>query len=92
VVAGWQPSCKVPLDRHPLPVGTVSSSGRGVRRAPAIGAVVSSDLIPPAKLIALLRRYMMEHAKSATRSICHCAICVDARKLLDKSYGERTPG
>jgi hypothetical protein len=32
---------------------------------------------------------MMEHAKTATRSICLCPICVDARKLLDKAYGEK---
>jgi len=50
---------------------------------------VSSELIPNAKLIALLRRFMMEHAKSATRSICLCPICVDTRKLLERSYGER---
>jgi hypothetical protein len=50
---------------------------------------VSSEPISNAKLIALLRRFMMEHAKSATRSICYCPICVDARKLLDKAYGEK---
>ncbi len=52
----------------------------------ASGAPVSSELIPNAKLIALLRRFMMEHAKSATRSVCLCPICVDARKLLEKAY------
>jgi hypothetical protein len=46
---------------------------------------VSPEPIPPTKLIALLRRYMMEHAKTATRAVCLCSICVDARKLLDKS-------
>jgi hypothetical protein len=50
---------------------------------------VSSEIIPNAKLIVLLRRFMMEHAKTATRSICLCPICVDARKLLDKAYGEK---
>lgn len=45
---------------------------------------MSSSLIPNAKLIALLRRYMMEHAKSSTRSICLCPICVEARKLLEQ--------
>ncbi len=50
---------------------------------------MSPETISPAKLIALLRRFMMEHAKSATRSVCMCPICVDARKLLDKAYGER---
>lgn len=53
------------------------------------GVPVSPEAIAPAKLIALLRRFMMEHAKSATRSVCLCPICVDARKLLDKAYGER---
>ncbi|MFN7958720.1 MAG: hypothetical protein U0P46_10435 [Holophagaceae bacterium] len=46
---------------------------------------MSSDSLPNAKLIALLRRFMMEHAKSASRSICHCPICVDARKLLERA-------
>ena len=55
----------------------------------AIGATVSSDPISNAKLIALLRRFMMEHAKSASRSICLCPICVDARKMLEKTYGEK---
>lgn len=50
---------------------------------------MSSELIPNAKLIALLRRFMMEHAKSATRAVCLCPICVDARKLLDQAYGEK---
>jgi hypothetical protein len=50
---------------------------------------VSSDPLSTPKLIALLRRFMMEHAKSASRSICHCPICVDARKLLEKAYGEK---
>ena len=49
---------------------------------------MSPDPISNAKLIALLRRFMMEHAKSATRSICFCPICVDARKVLEKIYGE----
>jgi hypothetical protein len=48
---------------------------------------MSSDPIPTAKLMALLRRFMMEHAKSATRSICLCPICVDARKLFEKTNG-----
>ena len=52
---------------------------------------MSSELIPNAKLIAMLRRYMMEHAKSATRSVCLCPICVDARKLLEKAYPQ-APG
>lgn len=47
------------------------------------------DLVSNARLIALLRRYMLEHAKNATRSICLCPICVDAKKLLEKTYGER---
>ncbi len=50
---------------------------------------MSSDPISNAKLIALLRRFMMEHAKSASRSICLCPICVDARKMLEKTYGEK---
>ena len=50
---------------------------------------MSSDPVSNAKLMALLRRYMLEHAKSATRSICLCPICVDARKLFEKSYGEK---
>jgi hypothetical protein len=54
--------------------------------------LVSSDLIPSAKLIALLRRYLMEHAKSATRSVCLCPICVDTRKLLEKGQGPRPGG
>lgn len=53
---------------------------------------MSPEAIAPAKLIVLLRRFMMEHAKSATRSVCMCPICVDARKLLDKAYGERPLG
>jgi len=57
---------------------------------PAPGVVVSSEVIPNAKLIALLRRFMMEHAKSASRSVCYCPICVDARKLLDKAYGDKS--
>ena len=57
----------------------------------ASGASVSSDVIPNAKLIAMLRRFMMEHAKSATRSVCLCPICVDARKLLEKAYPQ-SPG
>jgi hypothetical protein len=52
---------------------------------------LSSEVIPNAKLIAMLRRFMMEHAKSATRSVCLCPICVDARKLLEKAYGPQ-PG
>lgn len=51
---------------------------------------MSADLIPHAKLMALLRRFMMEHAKSSTRSICFCPICVDARKLIDKALGEKS--
>ena len=50
---------------------------------------MSADLIPHAKLMALLRRYMMEHAKSSTRSVCLCRICVDARKLFDQALGEK---
>ena len=50
---------------------------------------MSADLISNAKLMALLRRYMMEHSKSSTRSVCLCPICVDARKLLDKAFGEK---
>jgi hypothetical protein len=50
---------------------------------------VASDPIPNAKLIALVRRFLMEHAKSASRSICLCPICVDARKILEKAYGEK---
>lgn len=50
---------------------------------------MSSDLISNAKLLALLRRFMMEHAKSATRAVCHCPICVDARKLLEQVYGDK---
>jgi hypothetical protein len=46
---------------------------------------LSSDLISHAKLITLLRRDMMEHAKSATRSTCLCPICVDARRLLERA-------
>jgi hypothetical protein len=53
------------------------------------GAPVPSNPIPNAKLIILLRRFMMEHAKSATRSVCYCPICVDARKMLDKAFGEK---
>jgi hypothetical protein len=59
---------------------------------PVIGATVSSDPISNAKLLALLRRFMMEHAKSASRSICLCPICVDARKMLEKAYGEKPIG
>ena len=59
--------------------------------ARAFGAPVSSEVIPNAKLIAMLRRFMMEHAKSATRSVCLCPICVDARKLLEKAYPQ-APG
>jgi hypothetical protein len=50
---------------------------------------VSPDPISNAKLIALLRRFMMEHAKSATRSICFCPICVDARRMLELIYGDK---
>lgn len=50
---------------------------------------MSSDPISNAKLIALVRRFLMEHAKSASRSICHCPICEDARKLLEQAYGEK---
>ena len=50
---------------------------------------MSYDLISNAKLMALLRRFMMEHSKSASRSICLCSICVDARKLLDAAYGSK---
>jgi len=50
---------------------------------------VSQDPITNAKLLALLRRYMMEHAMSASRSICLCPICVDARKLLEVGFGEK---
>ena len=50
---------------------------------------MSSNPISHAKLIALLRRFMMEHAKSASRSICLCPICVDARKVFEKIYGEK---
>jgi hypothetical protein len=50
---------------------------------------MSSSPIAHAKLIALLRRFMMEHAKSATRSICLCPICVDARKILEQVFGEK---
>lgn len=59
---------------------------------PSRGASVSPDPISNAKLIALVRRFLMEHAKSASRSICHCPICVDARKLLEKAYGEKLLG
>ena len=55
----------------------------GMLASPTQGVAVPSDLISNAKLIALLRRYMMEHAKSATRSICLCPICVEARRLLE---------
>lgn len=47
------------------------------------------DSVPNAKLMALLRRYMMEHAKSASRSVCLCSICVDARKLLEQAFGPK---
>lgn len=47
------------------------------------------DAISHAKLIALLRRFMMEHAKSASRSVCLCPICVDARKMFERIYGEK---
>jgi hypothetical protein len=50
---------------------------------------VAADSISHAKLVALLRRFMMEHAKSASRSICLCPICVDARKMFEKIYGEK---
>lgn len=50
---------------------------------------MASDPLSNAKLIALLRRFMMEHAKSATRAICQCPICVDARKLLEQAYGDK---
>lgn len=50
---------------------------------------MSPDSISNAKLIALVRRFLMEHAKSASRSICYCPICVDARKLLERAYGEK---
>lgn len=53
---------------------------------------MSSDAISNAKLIALIRRFLMEHAKSASRSICHCPICVDARKLLETAYGDKPLG
>jgi hypothetical protein len=45
---------------------------------------MSSELISNAKLLVLLKRFLMEHAKSASRSVCLCPICVDARKLLEK--------
>jgi len=51
--------------------------------------LVSSDQVSKAKLISILRRFMMEHAKSASRAVCLCSICVDARKLLEKIYGEK---
>lgn len=50
---------------------------------------MSPDAISNAKLIALLRRFLMEHAKSASRSICQCPICVDTRKLLERAYGDK---
>ena len=53
---------------------------------------MSPDLISNAKLIVLMRRFMMEHAKSASRSICFCLICVDAQKLLERAYGEKAMG
>ncbi len=53
---------------------------------------MSAEHISKAKLMALLRRFMMEHAKSASRSICHCTICVDARKLLEQAFGEKPLG
>lgn len=56
---------------------------------PAHGVAVPPDSVPNAKLMALLRRYMMEHAKSASRSVCLCPICVDARKLLEQAFGEK---
>ncbi len=37
-----------------------------------------------ARLIALLRRFQLDHAKSATRSVCLCPICVDTRRLLER--------
>ena len=52
------------------------------------GVTVSSESISNAQLMALVRRFMMEHTKSASRSICLCPICVDARKLLEQAYGE----
>jgi len=55
-----------------------------------LGVTVSAETISNPKLIALLRRFMMEHAKSASRSICLCPICVDARKLLEKAYEGNT--
>ena len=50
------------------------------------------DPVSNAKLIALLRRFLMEHAKSASRSICQCPICVDSRKLLERAYGDKPLG
>jgi hypothetical protein len=60
--------------------------------SPVDGAPVSSDPVSNAKLILLLRRFMMEHAKSATRSVCHCPICVDARRLLERAFGDKPLG
>jgi hypothetical protein len=57
--------------------------------APLPGVRVSLDLVSNAKLIALLRRFLMEHAKSSSQVVCYCPICVDARKLLEKAYGEK---
>jgi hypothetical protein len=56
---------------------------------PRQGSPMSVDLVSKAKLMALLRRFMMEHSKSASRSICHCPICVDARKLLEQAFDEK---
>lgn len=50
---------------------------------------MSPEAVSSAKLLALLRRFMMEHAKASSRVTCLCPICVDARKLLEKAYGEK---
>jgi hypothetical protein len=36
------------------------------------------------KLLALIRRYRMEHIKASSQTRCNCIICVEAEKLLDE--------
>lgn len=36
------------------------------------------------KLLAIVRRYRMEHIKASSQMKCFCTICIEAEKLLDE--------
>jgi hypothetical protein len=36
------------------------------------------------KLLAIIRRYRMEHLKASSQMKCMCVICVEAERLLDE--------